>query len=218
MYFKTYQDQIKDKIVTGKTIAKQLQHFRPGKHNEIEFAGFTDVAGNLHPRPPATDFNYAPEPVYEDRPVHTDYGLEAVEYEPGYPEFQERISTTPDNSFHLIREDNSQDTFWQEDRERSEILDAIVEARQELGFSSDPLSPEQEIELNVHMAKAGFYDSHDSGDQQNHDPNLEQRVQECFPDPMGQTNPMDLFRFHPDPLAPFNSMNPFSPGNQRNGM
>jgi hypothetical protein len=216
VYFKTYQDQIKDKIVTGKTIAKQLQHFRPGKHNEIEFAGFTDVAGNLHPRPPATDFNYAPEPVYEDRPVHVDYGLEAVEYESSYPEFQERISTTPDSSFRVVREDYSQESSWQEGQERAEILDAIVEAQQEQDFSSDPLSPEQEIELNIHMAQAGYLDSSPNVDQQ--DQTLEQRVQESFDNQMSPTNPMNPFGFHPDPLAPFNGIDPFSPGNQGNGM
>lgn len=232
MYFKTYFDHIKDKTPTGKTIAKQLQHIRPGKHTEIEFAGFTDDAGNLHPRPPATDINYSPEPVYEDQPVQTDYGLDALEYESGYPEFQERITTTPDKSFHLLREDHLQDPLWQEGRERSEILDAIAEVRQQGDFSHDSLSPEQEIELNINMAQAGYADPQldtnqqdyaqtpDLVTQQDQDQTLEQRAQAYFPDPLAQDaiNPMNQMSLFPDPLAPYNAMNPLSPSSQGNGM
>lgn len=232
MYFKTYFDHIKDKTPTGKTIAKQLQHIRPGRHTEIEFSGFTDDAGNLHPRPPVTDINYSPEPVYEERTVQADYGLDALEYESGYPEFQERITTTPDNSFHLLREDHSQDPLWLEGQERSEILEAIAEIRQQGDFDPDNLSPEQEIELNINMAQAGYADPQvdtyqqdyaqtpDLVTQQDQDQTLEQRVQEYFPDPLAQDaiNPMDQIGLFPDPFAPHNGMNPFAPDLNNQGI
>ncbi len=214
--------EVFSKSPTPHQIARGLASMRPKSWSSNSFSGFTN-GPQLHREPYQRTIEYIPGPVYEES-RHWTQPFAGTEYDMMQMISDETQPTTPDIMFHALREDHTHDQLWNEGQAKQEIEDAIWEER--LQSDQHQTADAYEIDLNIHMAQAGFgqpdeispqYEMQDS--YQSQGPDLEQRVEDTLhpytsyqqPDPYDPLQHLSGSQ-QINPFAPLNPFGPIGPG------